>query len=75
MRPLAALTLIRRLVALYPMGPIIEGVGLNVTVASYERTLYVGILGCRELVPEIAHFSELLTDAFAELVKAAAETA
>jgi diacylglycerol O-acyltransferase / wax synthase len=60
-----------RLVALYPMGPIIEGVGLNVTVASYEGTLYVGILGCRELVPEIAHFGELLTDAFAELVKAA----
>jgi len=60
-----------RLVALYPMGPIIEGVGLNVTVASYEETLYVGILGCRELVPEVAHFGDLVTDAFAELLKAA----
>jgi len=60
-----------RLVALYPVGPIIEGVGLNVTVASYEATLYVGILGCRELVPEVAHFGELLTDSFTELVKAA----
>lgn len=60
-----------RLVALYPIGPIIEGVGLNVTVASYEGTLYVGILGCRELVPEVTHFGDQLTDAFAELVKAA----
>ncbi len=60
-----------RLVALYPVGPIIEGVGLNVTVASYEGTLYVGILGCRELVPEVAHFGDLLADSFAELVKAA----
>ncbi|HLM95998.1 MAG TPA: wax ester/triacylglycerol synthase family O-acyltransferase [Acidimicrobiales bacterium] len=60
-----------RLVALYPVGPIIEGVGINVTVASYEGTLFVGILGCRELVPEVAHFGDLLTDSFAELVKAA----
>jgi WS/DGAT/MGAT family acyltransferase len=60
-----------RLVALYPIGPIIEGVGLNVTVASYEGTLYFGILGCRELVPEVAHFGGLVTDAFAELLKAA----
>ena len=60
-----------RLVALYPIGPIIEGVGLNVTVASYEGTLYFGILGCRELVPEVAHFGDLVTDAFSELLKAA----
>ncbi len=60
-----------RLVALYPLGPLIEGVGLNVTVASYEGNLYVGILGCRELVPEVAHLGDLLTDSFAELVKAA----
>ncbi len=60
-----------RLVALYPVGPIIEGVGLNVTVASYEGTLYLGILGCRELVPEVAHLGDLVADAFAELLKAA----
>jgi WS/DGAT/MGAT family acyltransferase len=60
-----------RLVALYPVGPLIEGVGLNVTVASYEGTLYFGILGCRDLVPEVAHFGDLLSDAFAELLKAA----
>jgi diacylglycerol O-acyltransferase / wax synthase len=60
-----------RLVALYPFGPIIEGVGLNVTVASYDGTLYAGILGCRELVPEVAALGDHMTDAFAELAKAA----
>ncbi len=60
-----------RLVALYPVGPIVEGVGLNVTVASYEGTLYFGILGCRELVPEVDRLAHLVSDAFAELVKAA----
>lgn len=61
-----------RLVALYPLGPLIEGVGLNVTVASYEGTLYVGILGCRDLVPEVEHLGDHLGEAFAELGKAAA---
>ncbi len=64
-----------KLVALYPMGPIIEGVGLNVTVASYDGTMYVGILGCRELVPEVERLGDHLTDAFAELVKAAVRNA
>ncbi len=60
-----------RLVALYPLGPILEGVGLNVTVLSYLGTLHVGVVGCRELVPEVEHFAHLLTDAAAELLKAA----
>jgi len=61
-----------RLAALYPVGPILEGVGLNVTVISYTGTLYLGLTGCRELVPEVAHVATLLSDAFADLSKAAA---
>jgi len=61
-----------KLVAWYPIGPIIEGVGLNVTVASYASTLYAGILACRELVPEVERLASHLGDAFDELVKAAA---
>ena len=34
------------MVAMYPLGPIIEGVGMNVTVFSYLDTLYVGVQGC-----------------------------
>jgi len=60
-----------KVVALYPLGPILEGVGLNVTVISYTGTLYIGVVGCRQLVPEVAHFGHLVSEAVAELVKAA----
>jgi WS/DGAT/MGAT family acyltransferase len=60
-----------RLVAMYPLGPILEGVGLNVTVISYMGTLHVGVVGCRELVPEVEHVAHLFTEAVGELVKAA----
>jgi len=60
-----------RVVGLYPLGPILEGVGLNVTVVSYAGTLYAGVVGCRELVPEVDHVAHLLSEAFAELSKAA----
>ena len=53
-----------RLVALYPVGPLADGVGLNITVISYTGTLYVGILGCRVLVPEVDHLAHHLSDAF-----------
>lgn len=60
-----------KLVAVYPAGPIAEGVGLNVTVISYMGTLYIGLVGCRELVPEVEHLALLLSDSVSELVKAA----
>jgi diacylglycerol O-acyltransferase len=60
-----------RLVALYPVGPLADGVGLNITVISYTGTLYVGILGCRTLVPEVDHLAHLVSDALDELVKIA----
>jgi diacylglycerol O-acyltransferase len=63
-----------RLVALYPVGPLAEGVGLNITVFSYTGTLYVGILGCRSLVPEVDHLAHHVSDALGELVKAATRT-
>jgi WS/DGAT/MGAT family acyltransferase len=60
-----------RLVALYPVGPLAEGVGLNITVISYMGTLYIGVLGCRRLVPEVEHVAHHLSDALGELVKVA----
>jgi len=63
-----------RLVALYPVGPLADGVGLNITVISYTGTLYIGILGCRGLVPEVDHVAHHLSDALGELVKVAVRT-
>ncbi len=37
---------------LYPLGPIFHGAGMNVTVMSSEHKMHVGVIGCRELVPE-----------------------
>ncbi len=64
-----------RLVALYPVGPLADGVGLNITVISYSGTLYVGVLGCRSLVPEVDHLAHHIADALGELVKVAVRTA
>jgi len=64
-----------RLVALYPVGPLGDGAGLNVTVASYAGTLYFGVVGCRDLVPEVDVLAHFLTDSLGELRKAAARAA
>ena len=37
---------------LYSVGPVLEGIGLNITVWSYLDRLYVGLLACRDEVPE-----------------------
>jgi WS/DGAT/MGAT family acyltransferase len=51
-----------RVEAVYPMGPVGEGMGLNITVLSNMGRLDVGVLTCPERVPdpwEIAdHFAE-----------------
>ncbi|MGH9093562.1 MAG: WS/DGAT/MGAT family O-acyltransferase [Acidimicrobiales bacterium] len=42
-----------RLVALYPMGPVLDGMGLNITVLSYMDEVGFGFVACRELVPDL----------------------
>lgn len=42
-----------RLVRLYPMGPVLDGAGLNVTVISYCGRVDVGLMACRETVPDL----------------------
>jgi diacylglycerol O-acyltransferase len=57
-----------RLEAAFPLGPIIEGAGLNVTVFSYLDSLFVGVTGCWDLVPDIEAVTVGMHDALAELV-------
>lgn len=49
-----------RIDALYPLGPVFHGAGLNVTVLSNAGHLHVGVIACRESVPEpdvlVGHF-------------------
>jgi diacylglycerol O-acyltransferase / wax synthase len=39
--------------ALYPLGPIFHGSGLNITVMSLSGKLHVGIISCPDLVPNL----------------------
>lgn len=61
-----------RVEALYPMGPVADGVGLNMTVMSYQGSMYFGLVACRETVPRLERIAGHLDDALEELGKAAA---
>jgi WS/DGAT/MGAT family acyltransferase len=62
-----------RLVSLFPMGPIFDGAGLNVTVMSYRDHVDVGFMACRETVPDLWRLARDVGDAMEELKKAAAQ--
>jgi diacylglycerol O-acyltransferase / wax synthase len=53
------------------MGPVVEGVGLNLTVMSYRDHLDVGLLAARALIPDAWAVLEHLGPAFEELRDAA----
>lgn len=56
---------------LYPLGPVFHGAGLNVTVMSYAGRVDVGLLGARELVPELWSVAEALQSEMEDLLEAA----
>ncbi len=60
-----------RMVAIYPMGPVAEGVGLNITVMSYMGSMYFGLVAGREAVPEVDAISRHIAEALEELKKPA----
>jgi diacylglycerol O-acyltransferase len=57
--------------AVYPVGPIYDGVGLNMTVMSYLDSLDFGINTCPELMPEPWRLTDGLHRAIEDLKKAA----
>jgi WS/DGAT/MGAT family acyltransferase len=54
-----------RVEAIYPMGPVGEGMGLNITVLSNMGRVDVGVLACRELLPD----PQSIADGFARGVR------
>jgi WS/DGAT/MGAT family acyltransferase len=58
----------------YPMGPVLEGAGLNVTVLSYRDSVDFGFLGATELLPDIWALADAVPEAFDELYEAAGES-
>jgi diacylglycerol O-acyltransferase len=59
-----------RLVANYPVGPIIDGTGLNMTVMSYLDQLDFGLLACPDVLDDVWAVAEGLHRALDELVEA-----
>ncbi len=54
-----------------PMGPVMEGAGLNITVLSYMDHVDIGFMVCRELVPDVWRLVDHTQDAMTELLAAA----
>jgi len=54
-----------------PLGAIVEGVGLNITVTSYGDELGIGILVSKELLPDAGRLPALIVEALDELVELA----
>ncbi len=63
-----------RLVGLYPLGPITDGAGLNVTVLSEEDRVGFGLITCPDLVPDVWDLADAIPVALDELVEAAAHS-
>ena len=61
------------MVANYPLGPIYDGTGLNITAMSYLDQLDVGVLACPQLSPDAATIPVALDYALDELVDAVTE--
>ena len=57
--------------AMYPLGPVFHGSGLNITVLSLAGKLNVGIISCPELVPDLWNLAEGFDKGIQELLAAA----
>jgi diacylglycerol O-acyltransferase len=60
-----------RLTSMYPLGPVTDSVGLNMTVMSYCGVVYFGLNACRETVPAVAEMPKMLQESLEELLVAA----
>lgn len=60
-----------RLKRIYSVGPILDGIGLNITAWSYVDSLDIALLACPDRVPDLWRLAELLAPALDELVQAA----
>jgi WS/DGAT/MGAT family acyltransferase len=69
--PVPAYSLGARLVATYPLGPLLAGCGLNITVLSYVDRVDAGLVACPDVVDDVAAIADAVPDALRALVAAA----
>ena len=59
-----------RLTDLYSVGPILQGIGLNVTVWSYLDRMNFSFLACPDLLPDLPELAGQMLDSLQDLLKA-----
>jgi len=60
-----------RVLGIWPMGPIADGAGLNITAMSYLDSVNFGLVSCRELADDLDRLAGYLTESMGELLDAA----
>ena len=58
--------------AVHPLGPVVDGVALNITVQSYRESLFVGINACAMAVPDLGGLARAMVDELSLLSRMAA---
>lgn len=61
------------LVAGFPLGPVIDGMGVNITIMSYRGALYWGIMACPEAMPKVWNLAAAIPVALDELLETVGE--
>ena len=59
------------MVAGFPLGPVMDGIGVNITIMSYRGVLYWGIISCPETLPKVWELAADIPGALDELLAAA----
>jgi diacylglycerol O-acyltransferase len=64
-----------RMEAVYPIGPVVDGVALNITVQSYLDSLFVGLNACPAVVPDVDFLARSVVNELGRLTMAAGQSA
>lgn len=62
------------ILALVPLGPVFHGAGVNVTVMSHNGKVHVGIIACRESMPDVDDLAQRFPAELARLKSAVSAT-
>jgi len=60
-----------RMMAAYPLGPVVDGVALNITVQTYDNAIFVGINACAHAVPGLPSLARSMVAELDRLIEAA----
>jgi hypothetical protein len=58
-----------KITSVHGLGPLVAGMGLNMTAWSYAGRLNLSLLSCQETIPDLWALAELAQDAFDELYR------